>query len=157
MDRLMTNAPRTPHSVTATTGQWPFAYWSGSVIKMNLLMNKHAVLVIDDDPDIRDVIAQTLVDEGYDIVTCADGQAALDLLATWKPDVILLDLMMPIMSGWEVLEQLKTIKTLGRISVVLLSASRELETTAKQSGVAGYLAKPFDLERLIATIEHHIK
>lgn len=105
-----------------------------------------SVLVVDDDEAIREVVAEVLRDEGYD-VTCAENgvQALRELHKENHPDLVLLDLMMPVMSGWEVLEQLQADNELSRIPVVVVSAMHA-------PGVREHLAKPIDLERLLATV-----
>jgi CheY-like chemotaxis protein len=110
------------------------------------MARRASVLVVDDDQAIREVIAEVLRDEGYS-VTCAENgvQAMNELQKDHQPDVVLLDLMMPVMSGWEVLEQLQQNAQLARIPVVVVSAM-----TAP--GVREHLAKPIDLDHLLATV-----
>ncbi len=119
-------------------------------------MESYTILVVDDDPDIRDVIAETLADEGFNVVTSGDGQAAVDIALEHPPNLIVLDLMMPKMSGWQVIEALQASPRGATIPIVLVSASRDLERTAKQSEVAACLAKPFDLESLVRVVEQHV-
>ena len=119
-------------------------------------MESHTILVVDDDPDIRDVIAETLADEGFSVVTSGDGQAAVDIALESPPSLIVLDLMMPKMSGWQVIEALQASPRGAKIPIVLVSASRDLERTARQSQVAACLAKPFDLDSLVRVVEQHV-
>jgi CheY-like chemotaxis protein len=113
----------------------------------NVSMARRAsVLVVDDDQAIREVIAEVLRDEGYDVICAENGvQAMRELQKDRQPDIVLLDLMMPVMSGWEVLEQLQQDTSLSRIPVVVVSAM-----TAP--GAREHLAKPIDLEHLLATV-----
>jgi CheY-like chemotaxis protein len=105
-----------------------------------------SVLVADDDEAIRQVISEVLRDEGYDVVCAENGAEALrELHKARHPDLVLLDLMMPVMSGWEVLEELQTSQELSKIPVVVMSAM-----TAP--GVSEHLAKPIDLARLLDTV-----
>ncbi len=105
-----------------------------------------SVLVVDDDQAIREVIAEVLRDEGYDVVCAENGAAAMqELSKERRPDLVLLDLMMPVMSGWEVLEQLQADGMLSRIPVVVVSAMNA-------PGAHEHLAKPIDLDRLLATV-----
>ena len=105
-----------------------------------------SVLVADDDEAIRQVIAEVLRDEGYDVVCAENGAQALqELHRAPHPDLVLLDLMMPVMSGWEVLEELQSDDELARIPVVVMSAMGA-------PGVSGHLAKPIDLDRLLDTV-----
>lgn len=105
-----------------------------------------SVLVVDDDQAIREVIAEVLRDEGYEVVCAENGVQALDeLRKNRRPDLVLLDLMMPVMSGWEVLEEIQGDDQLARIPVVVVSAMNA-------PGVREHLAKPIDLERLLDTV-----
>jgi two-component system, OmpR family, response regulator CpxR len=107
----------------------------------------HRVLVVDDDEAIREIIAEVLRDEGYDVVCAENGAVALrELRGPTPPELVLLDLMMPVMSGWEVLEQLQSSGELGRIPVVVISAMAA-------PGVSEQLTKPVDLDELLAVVD----
>ncbi len=110
------------------------------------------ILVIDDHPDIRDLLDQALSDEGYRVVTCADGTVAVDQIVAGQPGLVLLDLMMPRMSGWQIMGALRERADCGDVKVVLISASRDLPSTAQALGVE-CLAKPFDLLDLLDLVE----
>ena len=111
------------------------------------------VFVVDDDQDIRDVITQTLDDEGYHVVPFSDGEEALEAIYRAQPRLVLLDLMMPKVSGWDVLQQLRAQSRTVALPVVLISASRELIRTCDELGASACLAKPFDLDRLVAVVQ----
>jgi CheY-like chemotaxis protein len=101
---------------------------------------------VDDDDDIREVIADILRAEGYEVVCASNGAKALEELHKERqPDLVLLDLMMPIMSGWEVLEAIQAQEALARIPVVVVSAMHA-------PGACEQLAKPVDLEHLLSTV-----
>ena len=111
---------------------------------------KPVVLVADDDPDIRFLFRIVLESDGYHVVDAADGAEAIALARqTLRPDVIVLDLSMPIMSGWEFLDARTGDPWLAAIPVVVLSGMA--------SGVEGpwnaVVAKPFSLGELVAAIE----
>jgi CheY-like chemotaxis protein len=108
------------------------------------------VLVVDDDDEIRRAFADALVDEGYTVVTATDGQDALQKLAALG-DVcmILLDLMMPVMNGHELLETLKRMGRLPRVPVIVVSAYGHL--APKVEGAAAFLTKPISLDTLLDT------
>ncbi len=105
-----------------------------------------SVLVVDDDAAIREIVAEVLRDEGYDVTCAENGAEALrELNKEHHPDLMLLDLMMPVMSGWEVLEQIASNDDLARIPVIVVSAM-------SAPGASEHLSKPVDLERLLAAV-----
>jgi two-component system, chemotaxis family, chemotaxis protein CheY len=106
---------------------------------------RREVLVVDDDSDIREVVTDLLRSEGFDVAQADNGRRALDAVATHRPDAIVLDLMMPVMNGWEFLEERRRSTALGSIPVVVVSAS-EVEWA---SDVSAVLSKPFDGHALI--------
>jgi DNA-binding response OmpR family regulator len=99
------------------------------------------------------VVAQVLSDEGYDVLTAGGGRAAVDLAHKHLPRLILLDLMMPEMNGWQVVAELKASSHTRTIPIVLLSARRDTELMAQNLGVSSYLEKPFDLDELLARVQ----
>ena len=106
------------------------------------------IMIIDDDQSIGDMLAKALGDEGYSISRAYSGTEAVMLLSHSKPDLILLDLMLPGISGEEVLKQIRD------IPVIVVSA--KADTTDKVglllSGAADYITKPFDMQELLARI-----
>lgn len=110
------------------------------------------VLIVDDDTDIVMMLVQVLQDEGYTVLT-GTGEAALALAATAAPDVILLDIMMPGIDGVEMSRRLRANPRTAAIPVIAMSASHRLRERASQMQVNGLLAKPFDLDELLATIK----
>ena len=114
------------------------------------------VLIVDDDPDIRDAVGECLRYEGYDVHSAADGQDALDRLEYGlRPDVILLDLMMPVLNGFDVLEALKSRPEWKSIPVVIVGANRGYEAE-DLSGAVIILRKPVNVDRLIAAVEQAV-
>jgi CheY-like chemotaxis protein len=118
-------------------------------------MSDNAILVIDDDLAILDMIAELLGYEGYQVVTCSSGSDALLRAKNQAPTLILLDLMMPEMSGWQVIAALRSTPQTRSIPVVLLSARRDLPTTAKELGIEHFLEKPFDLDELLQLVRQY--
>jgi DNA-binding response OmpR family regulator len=108
------------------------------------------ILVVDDDPDIRELLFTALEDEGYEVVPAGNGQEALAVVRTFRPDVIVLDLMMPVMDGWQFANELRAMDE--DIPLVLLSAARDLRTHAKNLDAADIIEKPFDLSELLPKI-----
>ena len=111
-----------------------------------------AVLLVEDDEGIRQVLGDSLTDEGWTVRQAADGQEALDLLATWRPDVILLDLMMPRMDGWAFRAAQRTLARSVDLPLIILSANHQAESAAATLGAAAFIAKPFNIDHLVATI-----
>ncbi len=113
-------------------------------------------LVVDDDDSIRESLLAYLEEFGFkNILAAKDGAAALRILATSAPDVLLLDLMMPVTDGFEVLKAIRTGKTAGRPGrVIVLSAhsDREMATRVIQLGADGYIGKPFTDADLMAAL-----
>jgi two-component system response regulator MprA len=109
------------------------------------------ILVIDDDESIRDFVHTALADAGYDVVEAADGATALDLVGTSQPDVILLDMLMPRMDGWEFARLYH--ETPGpHAPIVVVTAARDAAARASQINATTSLAKPFRLDALFACI-----
>jgi DNA-binding response OmpR family regulator len=108
------------------------------------------VLVVDDDPDIRELLFTALEDEGFEVVPAGNGQEALAIIRTFRPDVIVLDLMMPVMDGWQFANELRARDE--EIPLVLLSAARDLRAHAKTLSAAEIIEKPFDLGELLPKI-----
>lgn len=112
------------------------------------------VLVVDDDAAIRRMIVAALRREGtYAFLEAANGKDALDLMRGEHPDVVVLDLMMPILSGWDVLRERSHDATIRKIPIILVSANRDPEiATAVDAGICAFLPKPFDIAALSALV-----
>jgi CheY-like chemotaxis protein len=104
------------------------------------------VLVVDDDRDIRDALTQILTEEGFEVTEAGNGQQALAEIARKTPDLVLLDLMMPVMNGWQVLQTLRQSAELSKLPVVVLSA-------IEAHGCADYIQKPVSLDRLLTLLD----
>jgi DNA-binding response OmpR family regulator len=110
-----------------------------------------SVLVVDDERDIREAVSEVLADEGYEVFGAGDGAEALSKLRAFHPSVVVLDLMMPRMNGWEFREAQQRDPDVSRIPVIVLSA------LGKAAGIdaAEFLQKPFALEELLTAVRHH--
>ena len=117
----------------------------------------NTILVVEDVELNRDLLVQLLEDK-YRLVFAADGVAALERAAEAKPDLILMDLSLPRMDGWEAARRLKADATLSRIPLIALSAHamRSHEERARASGCDDFLTKPIDEILLFETIARHI-
>jgi len=109
------------------------------------------VLVVEDQPDLRSLLSELLEAEGYSVRAAEHGAAALALIEQEAPDVVLLDLMMPVMDGRGFLEAAQQQPWRARLTVGVLSAAWQGEHLVDGYGVT-YVAKPFDVEGLLATI-----
>ena len=109
------------------------------------------ILVVDDDPGIRGLIDLALSDEGYRVVTATDGAAALEVLAQQLPAIILLDMRMPIMDGWEFARTYRA-RPGPHAPIVVVTAAREATERAAQIAAEGVLPKPFRLAELLAVV-----
>ncbi len=107
------------------------------------------ILLVEDDQDIRETMAYILGRSGYEVATAENGQAALCCLKDGpRPGAILLDLMMPVMDGWQFRRQQRQDPDLADIPVILLSAAARLPDEAASLEAADYLHKPIDFSQL---------
>jgi len=114
------------------------------------MAKKAKILLADDEEDIKTVISLYLSSKGYEVITAYDGLDAIDKAKTEKPDLILLDVMMPIMNGFEVCQKLKDDAETQNIPIIMLSAAAQSDTITKslELGAKDYIVKPFEPERL---------
>lgn len=110
------------------------------------------ILVVDDDASHRALLCDVLEEMGYSTLEAANGREALDLLERQMPLAVLLDLRMPVMSGWALLEALQQMPSARRVPVIIISAYG-YEWEAELVGAAGYISKPVDLDRVRATVQ----
>jgi len=113
------------------------------------------ILVVDDEQDLLDLMEIILGGEGYSIVTAVNGSEALTRVGEEHPDLILLDVMMPIMDGWEVLKTLKNNEQTSTIPVVLVTAKIGSEDRRRglMEGAADYICKPFAPREVINRVK----
>ena len=110
------------------------------------------VLIIEDETNIADLLKLYLKKEGYHVETAADGGAGLTLFRSLKPDLVLLDLMMPVMDGWEVC---KAIRAESQTPVIMLTAKSETDdkVAGLKLGADDYITKPFEMKEVLARVE----
>lgn len=114
------------------------------------------VLVVDDQAEIRETLAEILEDEGYHVATAANGREALSCLHTEGDcSLILMDLMMPVMDGWELAAELERDPATAGIPVVVVSGAGDIPRTAATLRATDYLEKPLDLNRLLSLVHRH--
>lgn len=112
------------------------------------------ILVVDDEPSIREALALVLEGEGYDVVTASNGREAIERIEQRRPDVLLLDVMMPVMDGLTACEVIRSTTPVKSLPIVLMTAAPDF---ARKSGVAcrwdAFVEKPFDVAVLLDAIE----
>ena len=116
---------------------------------------KRKILVVDDEEDILHFLEMVLKEKGYEVVTASGGHEALTRAQIERPDLVLLDVMMPQMDGWEVLKLLRVDDGTAHIPVAMLSARTEAKDRVQglQEGAVDYICKPFSLQELLGKIE----
>ena len=118
-------------------------------------MNPVTVLVVDDSPTTQRQIRLAVEAGGYRVLTASDGDEAIDIAVRDRPDLVVLDIILPKKNGFQVCRRLKALPETSGIKVVLLSSkSHEMDILwGKRQGADGYLTKPFESEQLLACIE----
>jgi DNA-binding response OmpR family regulator len=110
------------------------------------------ILVVEDDEAIREILRLSLIDESYEVSAVPNGDLALSRLREWPPDLIVLDMMMPIMDGATFRRRQRELGLAPEAQLIVLSASRTAEPEAAQLGAAASIAKPFELDELLAVV-----
>jgi CheY-like chemotaxis protein len=116
------------------------------------------IVVADDDPDILSIVSMSLEAQGYDVHKATNGQEAVDLAKAHGPDLIIMDMMMPIMSGYEAVQALKADDSTRNIPIIGLSAkamATDMER-ATDVGIDGYITKPFRIAQVLSVIEGYL-
>ena len=113
------------------------------------------ILVVEDNEMNRDMLTRRLERKGFEVVIAVDGQAGVDMVATASPDLILMDLSLPVMDGWEATRQIKADPSTRAIPVIALTAHAMAgdEQKALEAGCDDYDTKPINLSRLLEKIE----
>jgi CheY-like chemotaxis protein len=117
-----------------------------------------AILVADDDPDILSIVSMSLETQGYTVHKATNGREAVDLARQHHPDLILMDMMMPVVSGYEAVGELKADATTREIVIVGLSAkamATDMER-ATDVGIDGYITKPFRIAQVLTVVESYL-
>jgi CheY-like chemotaxis protein len=117
------------------------------------------ILVVEDDDAIRELVSDVLRDDGYEVREATNGAEALGRIKDERPDLIVLDLMMPVMDGWTFVEKCHGQAFCHDVPIIVTSASHDLPRTAERLrsfGVRTCLAKPFDVDGLLALVERYV-
>jgi two-component system, chemotaxis family, chemotaxis protein CheY len=113
------------------------------------------VLIVDDDASIRDLIEMTLAEQGYEVEAAPHGAAALEVIGHTRPSVILLDMRMPVMDGWDFARAYREMPG-PHVPIIVLTAARDARGRAAEINAEGFLGKPFDLDDLLVVVAQHI-
>lgn len=118
-------------------------------------MKKCRILVVDDEPGIVDIAKANLEGYGYLVIPAYDGEEALRMIKSQKPDLVVLDILMPEMDGWDVLEQIESQPEFSGIPVIMLTARASDEDVLRglETGAVEYMTKPFYPQELVAAIK----
>ena len=116
---------------------------------------KKKVLIVDDEPNIIVPLEFLMKQNNYDVQTAQTGEIAMDLISDWKPDLILLDIMLPGMDGYEVCQKIRQEKEFRQTKIVFLSAMARSIDIAKGMGLAAddYITKPFAIDYVVGKIK----
>ncbi len=117
------------------------------------------ILIVDDQPSIRGVLEVALAEAGADVWSCGDGPSALQSVREHPPDLILLDLVMPGMNGWAVIDALRASPPAASVPVILETSAEDFASfdRARKQGVAAFLSKPFRLSEVVETCRRVIE
>jgi len=121
-------------------------------------MAKPRILIVDDEPDVVQLWQRALTMEGFDVIPAFDGISALDIAEAERPDLVLLDIMMPMMSGFEACRLLKNNPQTQDIPVLCVTSAQspEVRKNVENAGAQGLLIKPFTTKELIAQINRYL-
>ena len=115
------------------------------------------ILIADDEQQLALAVKIRLQSRGYQVTTASDGQQALELAQQDRPDLIILDVLMPVLDGYSCLRELNTRFGRGRIPVIILTARDRMKDLFELEGIVDYVIKPFDHEDLLIRIERALK
>lgn len=112
------------------------------------------IVVVDDDPDILNIVCMSLQAMGHDVDRATNGREAVDLVKSCRPDVVLMDLMMPVLNGYEATSEIKADADTAAIPVLALTAKamRGDEEKGRQAGVDAYITKPFRISQVLEVV-----
>lgn len=122
------------------------------------MSQKSKILIADDEPFNVDVLQQEIEDLGYEAIVACNGREALDQIKRHQPDLILLDLMMPILDGFAVLSEIKGDNVLRDIPVIIVSAEHDSKSVVRgiRQGAEDYITKPIDTDHLVKKLKEYL-
>ena len=127
-------------------------------MEKNSMLTEGTILIVDDTPENLTLLRSMLTEKGYRVLAAINGEMALKAVRTNLPDLILLDIRMPGMDGYEVCKQLKSEEKTRKIPVIFISALNEVDDKVKALSLGGvdYITKPFQAEEVLARIKTHL-
>ena len=126
--------------------------------KETAIQEQERILVVDDEASIRRILETRLKMVGYEVITAADGEEALEAFQKHNPDLIILDVMMPKINGYKISRLLKYDNKYKDIPIIMVTARSQLEDKAigEETGVNEYITKPFELDQIVKKVEEYI-
>lgn len=121
------------------------------------MADQKKILVVDDEQQLALAVKIRLQSRGYQVTTANDGQQALEVVEKEPPDLVLLDVLMPVMDGYTFLRELNTRVGRGKIPVIILTARDRMKDLFEVEGIEDYIVKPFDYEDLLVRIDRTLK
>ncbi len=115
------------------------------------------ILVVDDEQQLALAVKIRLQSNGYQVVTAPNGQVALEAIAKERPDLVIMDVLMPVMDGYSCLRAINTTYGRGKIPVIVLTARDRMKDLFELEGIEDYVIKPFDHEDLLLRVERVLK
>jgi DNA-binding response OmpR family regulator len=112
--------------------------------------NKRRILVVDDEPGIGNILRIKLRLHGYEVITTTSGAEAIEIIRTQEPDIVLLDVLMPVVTGMEVLDK---VRSFSQVPIIIFTAKPDIVQFAMKLGANDSIAKPFEPDQLVAKIE----
>jgi CheY-like chemotaxis protein len=113
------------------------------------------ILVVDDEPDLLELVRMVLKGDGHEVIVAANGREALTIVDEHTPNLILLDMRMPVMNGWEFAAELKT-RQAPVPSIVVMTAAEDAAARASEIGAAGFIGKPFNIRVLLDEVRRQL-
>ena len=121
------------------------------------MADRKKILVADDEQQLALAIKIRLETKGYQVVTAADGHGALELAKQERPDLVILDVLMPVMDGYSCLRELNKLLGRGKVPIIVLTARDRMKDLFELEGIEDYVIKPFEHEDLLVRIERAFK
>ncbi|MDD4956840.1 MAG: response regulator [Candidatus Omnitrophica bacterium] len=115
------------------------------------------ILVVDDEPDLQEIMRVRLQSAGYEVVMSSDGQAGLNMMRSERPDLVILDIMMPGMDGYEFFKKARTDPRVSDIPIIMLTARSGMKSCFEALNAEGFFSKPVDFNRLSDKIKHELQ